>query len=54
MDLKCKVFLHTLCLTGRCPADTFSCNDGAHCISKNWVCNGDRDCPDGDDEHYCG
>ncbi|XP_070183011.1 low-density lipoprotein receptor-related protein 1-like [Littorina saxatilis] len=45
-------------LQEKCSQDTFSCKtaftqDGMHCIPKNWVCDGDNDCPDGDDEIGC-
>ncbi|XP_076445601.1 prolow-density lipoprotein receptor-related protein 1-like [Babylonia areolata] len=45
-------------LQGKCPPDTFSCkspfsSDGKHCIPQNWVCDGEHDCQDGDDEAQC-
>ncbi|XP_041374230.1 low-density lipoprotein receptor-related protein 1-like [Gigantopelta aegis] len=37
-----------------CSSDTFQCKReisvGYQCIPLNWVCDGDHDCPDGDDE----
>lgn len=31
----------------------FKCKTGAQCINKDWVCDGDFDCPDESDEHDC-
>ena len=41
-----------------CPADQFECyesrSSGAdRCIHGNWQCDGDSDCPHGEDERYC-
>lgn len=33
----------------RCSDDKFRCSSGA-CVNRNWLCNGFRDCHDGDDE----
>lgn len=33
----------------RCPGDKYQCSSGA-CVKRNWLCNGFRDCHDGDDE----
>lgn len=35
-----------------CSRDQFRCK-GEKCISKNWLCDGDLDCPHGDDEWNC-
>lgn len=35
-----------------CSPKYFSCNNG-QCIPKSWVCNKERDCPDGEDELIC-
>ena len=32
-----------------CKNDEFRCDNG-RCISKQWTCDGDSDCPNGDDE----
>lgn len=33
-----------------CSADAFQCPDSHKCVPQRWVCDGDRDCPDGADE----
>ena len=35
-----------------CPEGTFQCSDGK-CISKSWLCDGENDCSDGEDEQNC-
>ena len=35
-----------------CSADGFQCDNGM-CLPKLFVCDGDKDCPDGSDETYC-
>ena len=35
-----------------CPNGTFQCSDGK-CISKSWLCDGENDCSDGQDEQNC-
>ncbi|XP_056678026.1 CD320 antigen isoform X2 [Monodelphis domestica] len=35
-----------------CPPSKFSCGAGI-CIPSEWLCDGDRDCPDGRDETSC-
>ena len=43
------------CTLGRgagCPADRFDCGQG-QCISREFVCDGDRDCANGRDETRC-
>jgi len=32
-----------------CKNDEFRCDNG-RCISKQWTCDGDSDCPHGEDE----
>lgn len=36
--------------TSRCTPREFECHDHFSCIHQSWVCDGDRDCPDGSDE----
>lgn len=33
-----------------CSADAFQCPDSNKCVPQHWVCDGDKDCPDGADE----
>lgn len=33
-----------------CPPGLFSCPGSYACVSRNWLCDGERDCPDGSDE----
>ncbi|KOB75020.1 Lipophorin receptor protein [Operophtera brumata] len=33
-----------------CISTEFECHDRMTCVHKAWVCDGDRDCPDGGDE----
>ncbi|CAH1788845.1 unnamed protein product [Owenia fusiformis] len=38
-----------------CPKDLFQCGSGDNvtCITARWQCDGDLDCPGGEDEHDC-
>ncbi|XP_031950382.1 low-density lipoprotein receptor-like isoform X1 [Corvus moneduloides] len=36
-----------------CPPDQLPCGDGS-CLSRTFACDGERDCPDGEDELGCG
>lgn len=38
--------------TTRCPDTSFQCRSG-RCIPRAWACDGDEDCPDGEDELGC-
>lgn len=33
-----------------CPSTDYLCNDRITCIDRQWLCDGGRDCPAGDDE----
>ena len=33
-----------------CLCQEFRCNDGVFCLDKSKVCNGEKDCPEGEDE----
>ncbi|XP_036068750.1 basement membrane-specific heparan sulfate proteoglycan core protein isoform X6 [Oryzias melastigma] len=37
----------------RCRADQATCQSGG-CISRDYLCDGEKDCPDGSDEFRCG
>lgn len=37
-------------VTSPCTSSEFECRDRITCVHKAWVCDGDRDCPDGGDE----
>lgn len=36
--------------TKTCSPETFQCPESHRCIPKRWMCDGDKDCPDGADE----
>lgn len=38
------------CPNTPCKADEYSCAGGFQCIRRDWLCDGDMDCPSGDDE----
>lgn len=37
--------------TTPCLPHEYQCKDRITCLHHSWLCDGDRDCPDGDDEH---
>lgn len=36
--------------TKTCSPEMFQCPESHRCIPKRWMCDGDKDCPDGADE----
>uniref|UniRef100_A0A8C5SJ59 Uncharacterized protein n=1 Tax=Laticauda laticaudata TaxID=8630 RepID=A0A8C5SJ59_LATLA len=36
-----------------CEVGEFLCHDHVSCVSQNWLCDGDPDCPDESDESSC-
>lgn len=36
-----------------CSDNHYQCNTG-ECINESWICDGQKDCPNGDDESNCG
>lgn len=40
------------CVSGAvtCAADMFSCQGSHACVPRHWLCDGERDCPNGSDE----
>ncbi|BET01296.1 Low-density lipoprotein receptor repeat class B [Nesidiocoris tenuis] len=36
----------------KCRMDEFRCDSGA-CIAQQWVCDSEKDCPNGEDEKHC-
>ena len=40
-------------LNHTCDAKEHKCHDTGNCITKRWLCDGDRDCKDGSDELNC-
>ena len=41
-----------LAVSGGCDKGEFRCASG-ECISKTWLCDGEKDCLDGSDENLC-
>lgn len=39
--------------TGYCDPGLFSCGDMRQCVLRNWRCDGDVDCDNGEDERKC-
>uniref|UniRef100_A0A8D0GVD5 Uncharacterized protein n=1 Tax=Sphenodon punctatus TaxID=8508 RepID=A0A8D0GVD5_SPHPU len=51
----CKFSGHTMPETGvlqqhLCDIGEFLCHDHVTCVSENWLCDGEPDCPDDSDE----
>lgn len=36
--------------TATCATDMFSCQGSHACVPRHWLCDGERDCPNGSDE----
>ncbi len=48
------VFYFDSCVTVECSGENYvKCNSSARCISVSWICDGDADCVDGEDERNC-
>ena len=43
-------YFHTL---SDCAYPDYQCEDGISCVLKEELCDGQTQCPDGDDEHDC-
>lgn len=42
---------HTCVFKGPCPTGSFACNNGVQCVPQRQMCDKNRDCSDGSDEH---
>lgn len=42
---------HTCVFKGPCPTGSFACNNGVQCVPQRQMCDKNRDCADGSDEH---
>ena len=40
-------------MQNKCPLDAYQCKNGK-CIGLQAICNGNKDCNDGEDEENCG
>lgn len=52
--MQCKNYPRINCVRARSPCfeRELTCGDGS-CISRDWICDGHRDCPNGEDEASC-
>ncbi|XP_053609707.1 uncharacterized protein LOC128674813 isoform X2 [Plodia interpunctella] len=50
----CEQFARTECVTAKAPCNKreFPCADGS-CMPRDWICDGNQDCPSGEDERQC-
>ena len=45
--------LYDTIFTGHCPWFKVQCDNKIDCIPETWICDGNNDCPYGEDEYNC-